>query len=199
LLLVLTFPVLSQETFYLGIKGGLNLSDIALTNYVNPDAESDYNIKAGVHAGLFGNVEIGSDFLLGAELLYSNQGVVANDRINLHYITVPLLIQYRFHESFIAEVGPQFGYLLAARSRYGNVSNTWNNKLDIGLNAGVQYLINERFSAGLRYYAGFSSVINSIDESGSNNIPTEETIKYQNRVLQLSLFLAIVKRELHKY
>jgi hypothetical protein len=167
-----------------GVKGGLNLSDIVITNYINPDAESDFKIKPGLHAGAFATVHLNERIALSGELLYSNKGVTAGNRINLHYVNLPLLTQYKVIEKFLVEFGPEIGYLVAARSPLGNESNTWNNKLDIGLDIGMQCDISDAMGLGIRYNAGFSSVIDSIDDTGSNSIPTEETIKYQNRVFQ---------------
>ena len=41
-----------------GIKAGLNFADIVMTNYVNPDVESDLTMKLGLHAGFFVNNQI---------------------------------------------------------------------------------------------------------------------------------------------
>jgi hypothetical protein len=197
ILLYLTYTLSAQgQQLRYGLKGGLNLADIVITNYINPDAESSYNIKPGLHAGIFASVDLNDRFALSSELLYSNKGVKAIDRINLHYIIVPLLTQYKISENFLVEIGPEIGYLFSARSPFGNVSNTWNNKLDIGLDAGLQVRLAPLVNIGIRYNAGFSSVIDTIDESGTNNFPTEEPIKYQNRVLQLFVSYAIANREL---
>src|SRR5688572_8750029 len=78
----------------LGIKGGLNVADIVMTNYINPDVESDLAMKIGPHAGIFVNGTVSERLGMAAELLYSNKGVHGGTRINLHYITVPLLVRY---------------------------------------------------------------------------------------------------------
>jgi hypothetical protein len=186
-ILVASVAAFCQEVTY-GLKGGLNLSDIAVSHYINPDAEAKYKMKAGPHAGFFVTVEIADDFLLSSELLYSCKGVKAVDRINLHYINLPLLVQYKLTDKFLVEGGPELGYLFSARSRYGNVGNTWNNKLDLGLDVGLKYNFSDAMAAGVRYSFGFSSVINSVDDGGSNYIPAEEKVMYQNRVLQFSVY-----------
>lgn len=166
-----------------GIKGGLNLSDVVINNYINPDAESDFDTKAGIHGGVFASTDLNEKFGLSAELLYSNKGVKAHSRINLHYINLPLLLQYNITDEFRVEVGSELGYLFAAKSKFGDERNIWNNKLDIGLDVGVQYLIWQNIKAGLRYNAGFSSIIDTMN----SNQTSGETIKYLNRVLQLSV------------
>jgi hypothetical protein len=184
----------AQQLMQYGIKGGLNLSDIVITNYINADVESDFKTKPGLHAGIFATVHISDRIALAPELLYSNKGVTAGNRINLHYISLPLVTQYKVVKKFMVEFGPEIGYLVAARSRLGNVGNTWNNKLDIGLDVGMQCDISETLGLGIRYNAGFSSVIDSIDDTGSNSIPTEETIKYQNRVFQFFIRYTVGER-----
>lgn len=193
LALLLVLPVCySRAQLQYGIKGGLNISDIVITNYIDKIAEANYHLKPGIHGGLYGHLDLENRFLLLAEILYSNQGVRANANINLHYITLPMLAQYKISPKLFAELGPQVGYLFAAKSRYGDVSNLYNNKLDIGLDAGFQYNISKAFFAGIRYYAGISSVID-VQESG-NNSQLGENIKYQNRVLQLSAGYCIGKK-----
>jgi hypothetical protein len=175
-----------------GVKAGPNISDVVITNYINPDAESDFDLKLGVHAGVFGSTMVNDKWSFGAELLYSDKGVKARSVVHLHYINAVFLVQYRFREMFVIEGGGEVGYLFSARSTYGDVSSTWNNKLDIGMDVGVVWLLTPRLHTGLRYYAGFSSVIDVTDNS--NTTTPGETIKYQNRVLQLSLYLALEKK-----
>jgi hypothetical protein len=170
-----------ESRIYYGVKAGLNLSDVVINNVIDPDAESDFNIKTGLHAGVFVTAPLVSDFGLGAELLYSNKGVQAINRINLHYVTVAAFVRYDLSEKFTAEAGPELGYLAAAKSRHGNVNDVWNNKIDLGLNLGLQYKVTDELIFGTSFNAGFSSVIrNTSNVSG-------EKIRYQNRVLQISL------------
>lgn len=179
------FPVYSQNELVAGVRIGANFSDIAVTNYINTFAEPQYQMKTGLHAGAFASVPLVERFRFATELLYSNKGMRANERVNLHYVNVPFLVQYELSERFFVEIGPELGYLFSARSGGENASNVWNNKLDIGLDAGLHMKWND-LTLGIRYYAGFSSVINGIDESATNFYPMEERIKYQNRSLQLS-------------
>jgi hypothetical protein len=181
LFLLFTSACYAQTEF--GIKAGLNLSDVVITNYINPDVESDLNIKTGLHAGFYLNGMANEQFGLAAELLYSNKGFQANNKIHLHYITLPLLVQYKLSETIFAEIGPEPGYLFAARSSNGNESNIYNNKFDLALVAGFR-LNTPRMLFGIRYCAGLFSVRETLD----NNLFTGgEKIKYQNRVLQFSI------------
>ncbi|HEY0743968.1 MAG TPA: porin family protein [Chryseosolibacter sp.] len=167
----------------LGVKAGLNLSDVVVNNSYNPDVEPGYQIKAGFHAGMFAAIQGANSLGFAAELLYSSKGVRALNVINLHYVAVPLLLRYHINEKFFGEIGPEIGYLVNANSRHGNLNSTWDNKVDIGLDVGLQYKLG-KLSCGLRFNAGFSSVIRN-----SGTSPQGEPIRYQNRVGQF--FIAI--------
>jgi hypothetical protein len=182
-LFMLNLATADAQILY-GVKAGLNLSDVVLNNINNPDVEAAYKIKPGLHAGFFVVADGENDFGLAAEFLYSNKGVNALNRVNLHYVTIPLLLRYHLDEKWIAEAGPEIGYLISANSRYGNLNSTWDNKLDIGLDAGLQYRLGKLF-LGLRFNAGFSSVIRNAGTS------TSEQVRYLNRVAQLSLSIPV--------
>jgi hypothetical protein len=185
-LVALCYSASAQIEF--GVKGGLNLSDVVINNFSNPDLEPAYQIKAGFHTGVYFSVEGDNAFGLAAELLYSNKGVKAINNINLHYVNVPLLLRYHFHDGFFVEAGPEIGYLVNANSKYGNLNNTWDNKLDLGLDAGIQYRPG-KVQFGLRLNAGFTSVIRNTG-SGANG----ERVRYLNRVAQF--FIAVPLRQL---
>jgi hypothetical protein len=168
-----------------GVKGGLNISDVVINNSFDPDVEPAFDMKPGLHAGIFISGDGDQKFGLAAELLYSAKGVRAFETINLHYVAIPLLLRYHFHEKLFAEVGPEIGYLVSANSKYGNLNSTWDNKLDLGLDAGVQYKLG-KVLCGLRFNAGFSSVIGNPASNSSG-----ERVRYQNRVLQLSISIPV--------
>lgn len=169
----------------LGFKGGLNLSDVVINNFANPDLEPAYQIKPGFHAGAYFSVDGDKNIGLAGELLYSKKGVKAINNINLHYVVVPLLIRYQVSDVFFLEAGPELGYLVNANSKYGNLNSTWDNKLDLGLDAGLQYRPG-KIHCALRFSAGFSSVIRNTG-AGANG----ERVRYLNRVMQLCLGVPI--------
>ena len=121
--------------------------------------------------------------------MYSNKGVKAISVVNLHYVGAVCMAQYYVAPKFIVEVGGEIDYLLTAKSEGEDVRNTWNNKLDLGIDVGVQYEFTEAFAAGARYFAGFSSVIDPNDDSSGQSDP----VKYQNRVLQISLYYSVLR------
>ena len=182
LIMSLILPAIGYGQAVFGIKGGLNLADIVMTNYINPDVESDLAIKAGLHAGVFLDGMVDDRIGMAAELLYSNKGVKGFSNINLHYITLPLLAQYKLTDRLSAELGPELGYMFSAESAFGNVANTYTNKFDLAIDGGFR-LDSPRLIFGIRYCAG----IFSVREPQESAATPGEKIKYQNRVLQISI------------
>jgi hypothetical protein len=168
-----------------GIKGGLNISDVVLNNLVNPDLEADYKTRLGPHAGVFALLSMDNRLSFAPEMLYSLKGVnAAGRRIQLHYVAVPLLVKYSFADNLRIEGGPEVGYLFLARSKYGKVNDVYSNNLEIAFDAGLEYLPSEKITFGLRFSAGFSNLVEDVSGTG---------IKYQNRVVQLSIGYIIGK------
>src|SRR5688572_2760661 len=92
----------AEAQFIYGVKGGMNLSDVVINNVVNPDIESGYDMKLGFHAGGFVEVDLENKFLLLGEVLYSVKGVRAlGTNVNLQYVTIPLLVEYRIADPFL--------------------------------------------------------------------------------------------------
>lgn len=181
-LVIVMFPAIVYGQAEFGLKGGLNVADIVMTNYINPDVESDLTLKLGLHAGVFVNGMVHERIGMAAELLYSNKGVKGISNINLHYITLPLLLQYKLTDRIYAEIGPEPGYMFSAESEYGNVANTYSNKFDLALDGGFR-LDTPKIIFGIRYCAGIFSVKESVEQG----VNPGEKVKYQNRVLQVSI------------
>lgn len=181
--ILILIPTVGVCQATLGIKAGLNISDVVMTNYINPDVESDLGLKLGLHAGVFLSGDITESLGLSGELLYSDKGVNGGSNVHLHYITLPLMIEYRLTDHISAELGPEPGYLFSATSRYGNAANTYSNKLDLALDGGFR-LDTHKMVFGIRYCVGLLSVREPVEVVGPSG---PEKIKYQNRVLQLSM------------
>ena len=187
---LISVSTVSQDISW-GLKGGLNVSDVVLNDVVNPDLEADYKAKIGWHSGVFTILQLDKAWSLSAELLYSRKGVNAvGTNINLNYACIPVLLKYSYSEKFRIEAGPEVGYLFLANSRYGNVSDVYNNNLDIAINIGCEFILTEKVFLGARFNAGFSNVIEQDTYGGSPNI------KYQNRVLQFSVGYILGKASL---
>ena len=112
---ILITSTASAQHVNIGIKGGLNLYSI------NNDNNSNYDTKAGFHAGLMGHIHLARQFALQPELVYSVQGAKytvagVDTKLNLGYINVPVMFQYMFDNGFRLQAGPQVGFLINGKA-----------------------------------------------------------------------------------
>jgi len=153
-----------------GIKGGLNVSNL----YV--DDVNDENPRYGFNIGVYGQPYASAIFALQVELLYDTKGAktvyegMAYQEIkyNLNYLTLPVLAVFKLGESAQIHVGGYTGYLLDANISYsGDLANGVDkidkdnlNSLDYGLSGG--FGLNFGMSTvGLRYNYGLAQIAKS--------------------------------------
>ncbi|HLP38790.1 porin family protein [Lacibacter sp.] len=165
----------------IGIKAGLNLYNIKYNNDVK------YDMKPGLHAGLFGHIHVTKNFAVQPELLFSAQGAKyttggVDTKLNLNYLNVPILLQYMFDNGFRLEAGPQLGLLLTAKVDDGTTKTDIKSDLkpiDLGLGLGLGYIhVPSGFGVDARYNLGLSNIN---DEDNSN-------VKANNRGFQVGVF-----------
>jgi opacity protein-like surface antigen len=174
-----------------GIKGGLNVSHLGI----------DRDSKAGFNVGAFANIPLGSSFSLQPELVYSQYGAfVKRDvtleydnypRLNLGYITAPVMLQYNVSPRFYFEAGPEFGYLASAKYSVVGTANTpasstdikGVNKFNLGLGLGLGYYFTKNFGFNVRYTVGLTHAMKSDNDVIKNSNINPVT----NNVLQLGL------------
>ncbi len=107
----------SPNRIHLGVKAGLNYSNIYDSKGDNFDAEG----KFGAAAGLFLAIPIGRFLGIQPEILYSQKGYKQTGAFlgsnydltrTSHYIDIPLLVSIKPASFITVQVGPQFSYLL---------------------------------------------------------------------------------------
>jgi hypothetical protein len=163
----------------LGIKGGLNLTNLYVDNV------SDEHMKAGFNAGLFAKLPVTQGFSIQPELLYSLKG--AKDRydnfiqgsgeyrFNLGYIELPVLTVVNLAKNFNIHAGGYAAYLVSANVKDvhddGTIAGATEldannfNRWDFGLAGGIGFDI-ENFTLGARYNYGLSNIGKSGSLSG---------------------------------
>ena len=180
-----------------GLRGGLNYTTV---EPVGDPVGSLYNAKykPTFHIGVFGKIGLSDKLSLNPDLLYTDKGFwsegmenatpAGDATLHLRYINLPVLLGYKVGDKLTFKLGPELGYLLSARSTFDsetiNVEYLWENKLDFGLAAGIDYALSDKVSLELRYTRGFSSVIGDFIDIGR---PEPSGTSFQNRSLQLSL------------
>jgi opacity protein-like surface antigen len=174
-----------KKEIYFGIKGGLNLCSIT-----NADEDGvNSSTLVGFHVGVLGEFMLGDNFAIQPELLYSTQGVKLDfegDKgdLKMDYVTIPLMAKYYVVDAFSIELGPQIGFLTAAKATSGGESIDVKDSMkttDFGLNFGVGYNITENFNMGLRYNLGLTQIQKDLvaGESASKNSVFQIALGYR--------------------
>lgn len=178
LLLMMLFAgsVCFAQSPSLGIKGGLNITNIKMM-----DNASDY--KAGFHVGGLAHFHLSKEWAIQPELMFSQQGGKSRSEANktstnLDYLTVPVLVQYMFNNGFRLQAGPQLGILVNAKSKLGGNSTDIKDRYktaDISFPIGIGYLTHSGLGIDARWVPGLTN----IQKSGTN---------HTNNGFQLGLF-----------
>lgn len=161
-----------------GLKGGLNLTNLD----IHPGDNMDY--KVGIHIGGLAHIHLSDHFALQPELMYSNQGgqkeVGATEyKAKLHYVNVPVLLQFMTGSGFRLQTGPQIGLLVSAKSKVNETETEVDDNYktpDFSWSFGASYVTMKGFGIDARYNHGISNII---------DIPGN---KYKNRVFQFGVF-----------
>jgi hypothetical protein len=172
-----TMFVNAQVTF--GVKGGVNFATLG-----GDDADELEGKKSntGFYLGGTVNIPISSNFAFQPELIYSaNQGMEFREsplelNYNLGYLNIPLMLQYR-NSGFIAEVGPQIGFLMSAKAKFTDGTTTDEEDIkdsfkstDFGINLGLGYQFSNGFGLNARYNFGMSSIADESDVDIKNRV-----------------------------
>ena len=191
----------SQEKndFKLGIKGGVNFSNINTSN------TSENKALTGVNFGLFTKLPITRSFAIqpeiyfttkGSELTYQNVFVDGTAQFDLNYIEVPVLLVFKIANNFNFQVGPYASYLLNANVK--NVSDVNYNfedninsgdfkKFDTGVAAGIEFE-GKSLSLGVRYNFGLVTVGEEKTYLGTNYVFPDGKNSVLNVYLSYSIF-----------
>ncbi|MXS70790.1 outer membrane beta-barrel protein [Flavobacteriaceae bacterium W22] len=146
-----------------GLKAGLNLSSI------NTDG---FKGKAGIYGGIFANIPLGTSVSVQPEVLYNNAGAkvegMSDVKLNLDYISVPIMIQYNIMPELYLEAGPQFSAAINKEVKTdagsADVKDLFRN-FDFGVGLGAGYYFTNNIGITARYAAGLIDI--------SHNNPNE--------------------------
>lgn len=171
---LLIFMGANAQNVHLGIKGGLNASNINVSN----NSGNKLDTKLGFHAGLMAHIHASKNFAIQPEVYFSQEGAktkVANIKSvnNLDYINVPVLAQYMFGNGFRVEAGPQIGFLVNAKDKVGSVSTDskdFYKTTSFSIPVGLGYLTTYGLGIDARYNFGITDIVknNSGNAARSN-------------------------------
>lgn len=159
----------SSTPVHFGVKAGLNVASI------NADS---FKAKAGIYGGFFANIPVASTFSIQPEVLYNGAGAKyegsSDTRLNLDYISVPVMFQYNVLPDLYLEAGPQFSFLI--NSKFKNDTASLDVKddfkgFDFGIGLGAGYYFAGGFGVTARYIAGVSDIAeNNNGDAVRNNV-----------------------------
>ncbi|WP_149277518.1 porin family protein [Pareuzebyella sediminis] len=151
-----TGPSGGDSEVIFGVKTGLNVSTFLGKDFV------DISPKMGGYIGGMAEIPIIlEDLYFQPELLISFQGAdIGPENLNLTYLHLPLMGKFHLTENIAAEVGPQISFLLADNLDKIDPSDTLKaNSLQIGINFGGGYRLDEQFYFQFRFGFDFSQVL----------------------------------------
>ena len=165
LLGAVTVQAQKTKSYTSGIKGGVNLANLKLSD--QPDVSTDMRIN--FHAGVFYNVPITSNFSIQPELPFSGEGAstessTSKNEIVLNYVQIPVMFQLNTSSGFYAEVGPFLGIM--AKGKETITTSAAESKLDlkkqikktnVGAAGGIGYKM-KRFGLYARYNLGLTDL-----------------------------------------
>jgi hypothetical protein len=159
-LLLFLFPLVCHSQNFIGIKAGVNKSDLI------GDGIKGFE-KSGFNGGFLFQLKLNKSFSGQINLLFSNKGCAYNWKdpdltksrhfVKLYYIDFPILFLYHF-KKIVFEAGPGLAYLINYREyipgySLNNAKYPFNWK-DITMNAGIHYNVYDNF--GLNFLYSFS-------------------------------------------
>jgi hypothetical protein len=181
-----------RNELYVGIKGGINYSNVYDTQGEQFEADS----KVGFVGGAFLTIPIGTYFGLQPEVLYSQKGFKGTGMLlgtpytisrTTSYIDVPVLFSVKPGPVITLMAGPQFSYLLRQKDE---VSNSINSERQI------QEFENDDLRRNMLCFLGgidfnFSNVVVGTrigwDIQNNNGDGTSTTPRYKNTWLQATI------------
>ncbi len=170
---IFSTAVFAQTDAKFGIKAGLNIASL----HVEEDESTDSRLAP--HVGLLAHIHLAPQWALQPEIMYSGQGLEdGNVKWKLHYINIPVNVQYMFDNGFRLQTGPQVGFLASGEIDPGDEDLDDDlKKTDVSWTFGLGYLSYSGFGVDARYNLGLTN-INEFDDSN----------KVTNRVFQVGVF-----------
>jgi hypothetical protein len=172
------FMVPASAQFTVGARAGANLA-------TEPVKDLYHVFLARPYVGVFAHYKLASPIAFQLGVNYSGEGANYKDlatdekyQIRHAFVTIPLLVEYRFDFGGYIELGPQFGLLLSAKSKYNDEASVDSKKYykgtDVSAGIGLGYDFKQEsslkgFGISARYMRGLTK-INKVDIGDNQDI-----------------------------
>jgi opacity protein-like surface antigen len=180
ILLVISSPVFVHAQ--IGVKAGLNFTDVTNVSSVNNHSSSGFNL------GIFYTTPYTNVLGSKTELVFSRQGYnyetgSVTGKVNLDYIMLPTYMCINITHYFQIQLGMQFGYLMSANADSTSKSNTgamgslnsalsYYNRFSYSLGGGVEVHPYKGLLAGVRMNVSLTDLYKVPDVSTLTTMQT---------------------------
>ncbi|WAC02881.1 porin family protein [Lacinutrix neustonica] len=200
---VLGFTTVNAQEVQFGAKAGVNFATLSGDNVDGVDSKTGFHVGVVAEIMVSEKFSFQPEIMYsaqGASTSYSETQNFGGDtysyeeeeKAKLNYINLPLMGKFYVAEGFSVEAGPQIGFLISAKGEY-EYSETLNgvtqsgseeedieniSSVDLGVNFGLGYKLDNGLNFGARYNLGLSNIN---DYEGADNN------KVHNNVIQVSV------------
>lgn len=188
-LLAHTSHAQDKNAIHLGLKAGLNLSNI----YDTDDNDFDTDPKLGLALGAFVSVPLGRYMGIQPEILFSQKGYKSQGNVlgssyeltrTTSFIDVPLLVAFRPIAALTVLAGPHYSFLVQRKDKFSNSNISFEQEQEFknsnlrknifGFTGGIDINLN-RIVIGAR--AGWD--IQNNEGDGTSTTPRYKNVWYQ--------------------
>ncbi len=157
------FFQLSAQTKF-SFQGGVNLMKLKTTI---SGLSLAFNSEASLNAGLIADFQGSGTFNVRSGLLYNSYASSVSfdgDKNTLYanYLSLPLLGRLKLSDKLYGFAGPQFSYLMSAKSKFdnGDSEDTKSEMESINFSGlfGAEYQFSDKLRLGVSYTAGLNRV-----------------------------------------
>ena len=187
------FNIKAQELKF-GLLAGFDVSNVRLTNM--PDIKSYYSVfdpmisfnangYVGYKSARFWGISIEPGFIQKGGVTNS----IDKTRFQLNYLQMPVLFDCYIWDKLFISIGPEFSYMVNARSKSkdnsNDISDSYDKKIEVSGLIGINYGIFDKIDIGLRYNHGLTYTSKTIWTNELGN--TQGESKEYNQYIQLIL------------
>ncbi|HTB99348.1 MAG TPA: porin family protein [Ferruginibacter sp.] len=176
----------NAQVFTFGIKAGANINKLTGEAFSN-------EFSFGYHAGIFGTIGMGKYWAVQPEVLFSqvnidtasNTNALYNfdpnklSQIQMSYLSIPVLLEYKLSKSIAIQAGPQYSILLNRDESLVQNGKDAFKFGDFSVLGGIEVKVSSLRIYG-RYAVGLSNI---------NNLDNQDQWKSQSIQLGLGLSL----------
>ncbi len=160
---VFGLTTINAQEVRLGAKAGANFASL------NGDDVDDIDGRTSFHVGGVANIGITELFSIQPEVIYSSQGFSGDDdgdvTVNLDYINVPVMADFKLAEGFSLQGGAQVGFNISSKIDFDGDKEDIDDiqTIDFGVGIGAQYILPMNLFFQARYVIGITNVYEEIE------------------------------------